>query len=1246
MLERLKSPRKSGGGYVARCPAHDDAHASLSIAAGNSVPVVLSCKAGCEFDAITAALGFAKGELSRDKEPEKPHTLTRAAVYTYRNQDGSLFAKKERLIDESGRKTFAWWRRNPDEASPKKWISGTDGYIPLYRLPELCGAVQEQLVVVCYSDDTEVLTSRGWVAFPDLADDDLLGQYDPIDAMIEFVVPSGRQSFQFSGELVNIKTDWCDLAVTPDHRMLVRQHKCHAKVIPAEQVKSSTSVPTAGLSKGVPSGMTLAQVRLLVAFAADASVDSRGYSIRWTMKKARKQNRLIGLLDEIGIPFKERPSSRGGNETTIFVNRHDAPFLLQVFPEKMWTNDVMRWALEERIEALSELPEWDGTRYGKSIKFETTRKAEADAISATAAISGFSCIVTPEDRDGRKRIYHLSLIEKTWRVIGSNPRKSRWASGRIPYTGTVYCATVPSSFMVVRRNGRTTISGNCEGEKDVDRLASLGFVVTTTPNGAASKWREDDSQYFAARRVCVIADDDEPGRKMAERFVAALKPVAKSVGFVVMPNPDGIKGFDASDFLEYGGAVAELTRIVESFDKPQVPPEVVSSADLKARVLKLWEEGDHPGVFPGWDVLREFYRPRLGELTVITGAPGSGKSSFLDDMMVRISMGDQSFLGEVNAGWRWLIYSPENFPPQRHVSQLIRKYVSKPFNRGPNPRMSQEEIIHVWPMIESHFVVLDPSFAGCTLDRILEVAKTMNALHRFQGLVLDPYNVIAATSRSKAQSEHDFVNEALQKIKLFAHSENVHVMMVAHPTKLKRESADSDYPIPRPWDISGCHSGDTEVLTSRGWVAHSEVTTSDNVACFDLKSSTIEYLNPSRTWEYDHDGEMHSITGDSFGCLVTPNHKMVVAPYWRRDKPLNPDGRMRRQKFASEGWSLIEAKDCAESQMVVPIAAKLRETKSRPAPTEIEGMPTDEALMFLGWWIAEGYTSMGGLAICQAFGDMSNRFSETMKKAGLKFTEAVRDYRRPTKDGFERPMWVARLLRRKHARLCDWVMEHCGVGAANKKIPSLIFTLPDREKRIFLEALIDGDGSRSYGGSSRYSTTSKRLADEVMWLAIELGHHASVASTPGAKIHHKTRYSVAIGRKERITSSLRKSRHMSTVHYAGKVYCLTVPTGAYVTRRNGEMMISGNSASWFNHPDAIISLWRSMIDEERKYLGEVEIHIQKIRFQPECGSLGMARLYFDRVTSRFLELPREGVVRVQEPATERRDKTWFAKKNR
>ena len=63
VLERLEGVRRSGSGFVARCPAHEDRVPSLSVAEGRRRPVVLWCHAGCSYEAIVAALGPSVSDL-------------------------------------------------------------------------------------------------------------------------------------------------------------------------------------------------------------------------------------------------------------------------------------------------------------------------------------------------------------------------------------------------------------------------------------------------------------------------------------------------------------------------------------------------------------------------------------------------------------------------------------------------------------------------------------------------------------------------------------------------------------------------------------------------------------------------------------------------------------------------------------------------------------------------------------------------------------------------------------------------------------------------------------------------------------------------------------------------------------------------------------------------------------------------------------------------------------------------------
>jgi putative DNA primase/helicase len=86
-----------------------------------------------------------------------------------------------------------------------------------------------------------------------------------------------------------------------------------------------------------------------------------------------------------------------------------------------------------------------------------------------------------------------------------------------------------------------------EGEKDADRLTSLGLIATTASEGAGN-WTPDLNRWFEGRIVYVLADNDGPGREHAHKVACNLKPVAASVRFVELQGlPE--KG-EVSDWLD------------------------------------------------------------------------------------------------------------------------------------------------------------------------------------------------------------------------------------------------------------------------------------------------------------------------------------------------------------------------------------------------------------------------------------------------------------------------------------------------------------------------------------------------------------------------------------------------------------------------------------------------------------------------------------------------------------------------
>lgn len=229
----------------------------------------------------------------------------------------------------------------------------------------------------------------------------------------------------------------------------------------------------------------------------------------------------------------------------------------------------------------------------------------------------------------------------------------------------------------------------------------------------------------------------------------------------------------------------------------------VSPSMLAEQVLGLWDEGQPPGDRTGWLSLDKHYTVMPGQMTVVTGWPGSGKSEWLDALLLNLA----------HQGWRFGIFSPENHPAETHVAKFVEKYLGKPFADGFTARATKEETSDALNEISEWFAFLlrssDSDKEIFSIEDVLAAAEAhfrMEGIWRSKeikrGLVIDPWNELEHV-RPQHMAETEYISKTLSLVRSWARASSVHVWIVAHPQKLARDRESGKLPVPKPDSISG-----------------------------------------------------------------------------------------------------------------------------------------------------------------------------------------------------------------------------------------------------------------------------------------------------------------------------------------------------------------------------------------------------------------------------------------------------------
>lgn len=332
-----------------------------------------------------------------------------------------------------------------------------------------------------------------------------------------------------------------------------------------------------------------------------------------------------------------------------------------------------------------------------------------------------------------------------------------------------------------------------------------------------------------------------------------------------------------------------------------------------------------------------------------------------------------------------------------------------------------------------------------------------------------------------------------------------------------------------------CYDAETEVLTDRGFVPWPLVTVKDRVGAWDEKKQTLIYEIPKSLVDQAYDGEMWRINHGGVDLLVTPEHKM-----WVKTKVWS-EGRMEW----SSSWRLEEAQSLGNRSTV-------RYSKLAPLQTDsrYSGSDTDDHCSFLelvGFFVGDGHA-----------------------QPDKGFNEIKFHLRKQQKIDYLRELCCAAGLDLKDRANDTYTINSPDIGKSfrlqfynedsEKKLPDWVMGLGQEDAALVLLGLRRSDGSEKRGAWS-YSTTSNQLAGQFPILAL----HAGEAVNEGApnlkedlpKSKSLRRFMVLSRMREPVINQGR--RNTTVEHYNGRIYCAETSTGVIVVRRNGKIVLSGNS---------------------------------------------------------------------------------------
>ncbi len=234
------------------------------------------------------------------------------------------------------------------------------------------------------------------------------------------------------------------------------------------------------------------------------------------------------------------------------------------------------------------------------------------------------------------------------------------------------------------------------------------------------------------------------------------------------------------------------------------------------KLKDMRKNGIPKGISVGWPKFDKYYTiPPVGQLNVLTGFPGSGKSEWLDSVALNLAVANN---------WRIFYYSPENYPSEYHLQKLCEKFADKPFfgrwmkedGRSLRTNVNDDEIDLFHKLIEKNFAFIDCHINNATIEKVINSIFDECIDKKIDMAIVDPWNKLES-QKPPNMSETEFVGSCLTRMQMFARENKIQFWVVAHPAKPMKKK-DGSFSALSLYDISG--SAHWYNMVDNGFIVH------------------------------------------------------------------------------------------------------------------------------------------------------------------------------------------------------------------------------------------------------------------------------------------------------------------------------------------------------------------------------------------------------------------------------------------